>query len=197
MSLAAESSKAAATSSSKKSKKVTIAYNVCYPPKTCPQGLPIPIPNSILARFAWMSSEACSNILQFPRVTLFLDNRSLEPTPEFDQDLQNASSKEDMYALQDKYGKYHQCALASERATGLLTCRLAGEFFSSRVQLGGRLFATEDIDETSDTSSSEQVKSMKVAAAVSLSGWGVKVDVSGGYSPSAKVSKMAPYHIQI
>ena len=56
-----------------------------------------------------------------------------------------------------------------------------GDFFSTRVQLGGRLFSTEEVTDTSSAGTSEKIKSMKLAASASFSGWGA----SGGVSASA------------
>lgn len=95
-------------------------------------------------------------------MTLFLDSRSLELAPDFEQALRDAQTEQDLYKVQDMYG----------------------EFFSSRVQLGGRLFATEDAESSESSSSASQIKAMKVAAAASLGGWGVSVGVSGGHAES-------------
>ncbi|RGP67536.1 membrane attack complex component perforin [Fusarium longipes] len=97
MSFAMENSQAAASSKTKNSKKVTIAYN-------------------------------------FPRVTIFLDNQSLELTTECADALYKVENKDDLHRFQDVYG----------------------EFFSTRVQLGGRLLATEDVTGTSAASSLEK-----------------------------------------
>ena len=66
-----------------------------------------------------------------------------------------------------------------------------GEYFSSWVELGGRLFSTEDVDGTSSTSSLEKVKSIKVAAAMSFSGWvsaGLSTATSSGAQAKAALS---------
>ena len=62
----------------------------------------------------------------------------------------------------------------------------SGEFFSTRVQLGGRLFSTEDMAASSAESTEEKIKSMKVAAAASFSGWGVSVDVSASHGKGSE-----------
>lgn len=74
----------------------------------------------------------------------------------------------------------------------------SGEFFGTRVQLGGRLFSTEDMAASSAESTEEKIKSMKVAAAASFSGWGVSVDVSashgkGSESKETKTSSESVY----
>ncbi|RDA84916.1 hypothetical protein CP532_0448 [Ophiocordyceps camponoti-leonardi (nom. inval.)] len=121
-SFASASSEAATNSSSKKSKKVTIAYN-------------------------------------FPRVTLFLDGRSLELTPECDNALRKIKSKQDLYKFQDIYG----------------------EFFSTRVQLGGRLFATEDVTSDTASGSKDMAKSMKMAASASFGSIAASASASASY----------------
>ncbi|RCI16573.1 hypothetical protein L249_2920 [Ophiocordyceps polyrhachis-furcata BCC 54312] len=55
---------------------------------------------------------------------------------------------------------------------------LIGEFFSTRVQLGGRLFATEDVTEDTVSSSKDMAKSMKYAASASFSTVGSSASVS-------------------
>ncbi|KAF5710975.1 membrane attack complex component perforin [Fusarium globosum] len=122
MSFAQTSSEAATNLQSKKTKKVTIAYN-------------------------------------FPRVTVFLDSRSIELTPECSKALYDIRTEDDCKSFQDVYG----------------------EFFSTRVQLGGRLFATENVTGTSASSTSDMVKSMKIAAAASFSGWGLSADISASH----------------
>ncbi|KAF5672305.1 membrane attack complex component perforin [Fusarium heterosporum] len=132
--------------------------------------------------FAMASSQAAASskakkskkvtiAYNFPRVTVFLDSRSLELTTECSDALYRIKTKEDLYAFQDVYG----------------------EFFSTRVQLGGRLFATEDVTGSSAASSSEKANSMKLAAAASFSGWGATASVSashaqGGESASRRSS---------
>ncbi|KAM4054632.1 MAC/Perforin domain-containing protein [Hirsutella rhossiliensis] len=116
--------------STKKSKKVTIAYN-------------------------------------FPRVTIFLDERSLELTPECSAALALVTDAASLRKFQDEYG----------------------EFFSSRVQLGGRLFATEDVASSASSSSREVVSAMKAAASASFSGWGASASVSASHGQESKASQ--------
>ncbi|KAF4946005.1 hypothetical protein FGADI_11508 [Fusarium gaditjirri] len=134
MSFAQTSSEAATSSQSKKSKKVTIAYN-------------------------------------FPRVTVFLDSRSIELTPECSEALYDIRTKEDAENFRDVYAR--------------------GEFFSTRVQLGGRLFATENVTETGASSSSDMAKSMKIAAAASFSGWGLSAELSASHGKGNVSHEMA------
>ncbi|KAK9421384.1 putative MACPF domain-containing protein [Seiridium unicorne] len=56
-----------------------------------------------------------------------------------------------------------------------------GEFFALRAQLGGRLFATEQVDTSSSSSSSDTAKSMRAAAVASFSGFGASASVSAAH----------------
>ncbi|KAM4057619.1 MAC/Perforin domain-containing protein [Hirsutella rhossiliensis] len=112
-------------------------------------------------------SKKATDTIEFPRVTLFLDSRSLELTPECEDALRKVKTKEDLYKFQDIYG----------------------EFFSSRVQLGGRLFATEDVTEDTATSSKEVARSMKLAASASFSGWGASASMSASLAAGGNASK--------
>ncbi|RDA89511.1 hypothetical protein CP533_3920 [Ophiocordyceps camponoti-saundersi (nom. inval.)] len=130
---------------------------------------------SVSASFASTSSEAASSAsskkskkvtiaYNFPRVTLFLDSRSLELTRECEDALRKVKSKQDLHKFQDNYG----------------------EFFSTRVQLGGRLFATEDVTKETAGGSSGMAKSMKAAAAASFSSTFVNASVSASYGSKEK-----------
>lgn len=99
------------------------------------------------------------NRINFPRVTVFLDDRSLELTPKCADALREINNKADLYKFYDNFG----------------------EFFSSRVQLGGRLFATEDITASATVSSSVKAVAMKAAASASLSGWGASASLSASH----------------
>ncbi|KAJ4122996.1 hypothetical protein NW768_009988 [Fusarium equiseti] len=65
-----------------------------------------------------------------------------------------------------------------------------GEFFSTRVQQGGRLFSTEDVTNSSAETTEEKVKSMKAAAAASFSGYGASVDMSASYGKGSNAKGM-------
>lgn len=56
----------------------------------------------------------------------------------------------------------------------------AGECFSTHVQLGGRLFASEEFDSSSETDASDTKKTMKAQAAASFRSFAVVGSVSGG-----------------
>lgn len=84
MSLALASSQAATSANSKKSKKVTIAYKVST--KISPH-----ISDS-------------TDRPKFPRITVFLDSRSLELTPECMEALHNIKTTDDFYGFQKIYG---------------------------------------------------------------------------------------------
>ncbi|KAK7987243.1 hypothetical protein PG996_006155 [Apiospora saccharicola] len=94
----------------------------------------------------------------FPRVTVSLGSDDLELTAECKAAFAEGTTTEAMKKFLADYG----------------------EFFSSRVQLGGRLFATEEAESNTESDTSNVKKSMKAAAAVSFSG--------GGYGVSASTS---------
>ncbi|KJZ71839.1 hypothetical protein HIM_08767 [Hirsutella minnesotensis 3608] len=130
------------------------------------------------ASFALASSQAASRstgnkskkvtiAYNFPRVTIFLDSRSLELIPECEDALRKVKTKEDLHKFQDIYG----------------------EFFSTRVQLGGRLFATEDVTKDTASSSKEMARSMKIAASASFSGWGANASASASYASGGDKSE--------
>lgn len=60
----------------------------------------------------------------------------------------------------------------------------AGECFSTHVQLGGRLFASEEFDSSSKTEASDTKKAMKFQAAASFRSNAVVAGVSGGRGES-------------
>lgn len=64
-----------------------------------------------------------------------------------------------------------------------------GEIFSTQVQLGGRLFATEDVESGSKEDAAQVAKSMKASAAVSFSGWGASASVSASYADKSSHSQ--------
>ncbi|KAK5996765.1 hypothetical protein PT974_02106 [Cladobotryum mycophilum] len=94
----------------------------------------------------------------FPRVTILLDEESLELTKEC------------------------QIALGKVKDAASLTKFLEGYGKTTRVQLGGRLFATEEYEASSDTSMKALAKSMKASAAASFSGWGFSASASASHA---------------
>ncbi|KAK6866421.1 hypothetical protein PG995_002949 [Apiospora arundinis] len=94
----------------------------------------------------------------FPRVTVSLGSDDLELTTECKAAFAKVTTSEAMKEFLADYG----------------------EFFSSRVQLGGRLFATEEAESETKSATDNVKKSMKAAASVSFSG--------GGYGASASTS---------
>ncbi|PWY87080.1 hypothetical protein BO94DRAFT_624296 [Aspergillus sclerotioniger CBS 115572] len=83
----------------------------------------------------------------FPRVVIDLDHHSLDLTEECKADLLSVKSSADISSFKDKYGR----------------------FFPTRVQLGGRLHASEDSTATTSTAKADQAKAMRSAAALSFS----------------------------
>lgn len=75
--------------------------------------------------------------------------------------------------------------LPQRDSEGLLVTFPTGEFYSSRVQLGGRLFTSEEMTDTSTAATQALKKSMKVVASASFSGWGVGGSVSASHAAGA------------
>lgn len=67
----------------------------------------------------------------------------------------------------------------------------SGEFFSTTVQLGGSLFASEEYETSSDSSREATAKSLKAAAAVSLGGVGYSGSVSASHQQSSQDARGA------
>ncbi|KAM3516808.1 hypothetical protein NHJ13051_009564 [Beauveria bassiana] len=95
----------------------------------------------------------------FPRVTVFLDEAGLELTPQCEADLKEIRDAASYHKFLKKYG----------------------EFFSSTIQLGGELFATETSEANTNASREATARSMKAAAAVAMSGWGFSASVSASH----------------
>ncbi|KAJ5577995.1 uncharacterized protein N7459_006959 [Penicillium hispanicum] len=99
----------------------------------------------------------------FPRATLILDEYSLELTQKCEEDL----------------------ALVKDKVSLEKFLEIYGEYFSREVQVGGRLFASEDFEWKGEGSGSDVKKSMKIQAASSLKldikGVGLEGGVQGGY----------------
>ncbi|KAI9368583.1 hypothetical protein BJX61DRAFT_546403 [Aspergillus egyptiacus] len=84
----------------------------------------------------------------FPRATLILDEYSLELTPECKNHLVGVKDEKSMKTFLELYGEY----------------------FSRQIQLGGRLFASEDFVWKGEGSGSDVKKSLTIQAASSLKG---------------------------
>ncbi|KAB8255634.1 hypothetical protein BDV32DRAFT_154047 [Aspergillus pseudonomiae] len=94
----------------------------------------------------------------FPRVTVRLDEYSLEITKRCEEEL----------------------AKAAQANTADHFIKLFGEYFSTQVQLGGRLFASEEFDSHTASGAKDTKFSMKVQAAASF-----KTPMGAGGSTSA------------
>ncbi|KAK9781733.1 putative MACPF domain-containing protein [Seiridium cardinale] len=105
------------------------------------------------------SSKQVTIAYSFPRVSVFLDKRSVELTKDCQTALDKVNDKDALTAFLEDYG----------------------EFFALRAQLGGRLFATEQVDASSSSSSSDTARSMRAAAAASFSGFGASASVSAAH----------------
>ncbi|ROW05504.1 hypothetical protein VSDG_00444 [Cytospora chrysosperma] len=122
------------------------------------------------------ASQASSNkhvtiAYNFPRVTVLLDEGSVELTMECQRDLAEVKDAKSLTKFLQDYG----------------------EFFSSRVQLGGRLFATEEVEESSTSSSKteETKKAMKAAASASFGTFSASVSASHDSNASSEASAAA------
>ncbi|PWY87543.1 hypothetical protein BO70DRAFT_427471 [Aspergillus heteromorphus CBS 117.55] len=83
----------------------------------------------------------------FPRVVIDFDHHSLELTEECKADLLSIDSAAGINSFKEKYGR----------------------FFVTRIELGGRLHASEETTATTETEKAEQARSQKAAAALSFS----------------------------
>ncbi|GKU05131.1 membrane attack complex component perforin [Fusarium langsethiae] len=95
----------------------------------------------------------------FPRVTLSLDNDNLELTQECKNDLATIKTREDAGRFKRKFG-----------------C-----FFSTKVQLGGRLHSTQESTAVTGSSIGEKSKRLKITAAASFAGPAGEASAKGGY----------------
>ncbi|PTD10287.1 hypothetical protein FCULG_00007629 [Fusarium culmorum] len=95
----------------------------------------------------------------FPRVTLSLDDGNLELTQECKNELATVKTREDAGRFKRKFG-----------------C-----FFSTKVQLGGRLHSTQESTAVTGSTTGEKSKRLKITAAASFAGPAAEVTVKGGY----------------
>ncbi|OGM48861.1 hypothetical protein ABOM_002985 [Aspergillus bombycis] len=98
----------------------------------------------------------------FPRVVLQLDDESLELTEECAKDLACVTDMASLTAFKARYGT----------------------FFATRIELGGRLHATEDSAALGKASVSEKSKAMKAAASLSFSSPWVQASASASSASS-------------
>ncbi|OQE38085.1 hypothetical protein PENCOP_c009G01622 [Penicillium coprophilum] len=103
----------------------------------------------------------------FPRVVLQLDEESLELSDECAEALKHVKDQASIQAFKAKYGT----------------------FFATRIELGGRLHATEDSAALGTSSVSEKSKAMKVAASLSFSSPYVQASASASYGSSSANKK--------
>ncbi|KAK8079685.1 hypothetical protein PG997_007503 [Apiospora hydei] len=82
----------------------------------------------------------------FPRVTLNLDEYNLEMTPQCIDALANLKDNETLTAFLETYG----------------------EFFTTRAQLGGRLYSSDEMTKTIQSDTEEAKQSMKAGASASF-----------------------------
>lgn len=116
-----------------------------------------------------------------------MDERSLEMTKHCQDRIKQVNDASSLKKFLEDYGKLPNQML------NFILIKKSGEFFSTRVQLGGRLFASTEIDSKSDDGRTKAENSMKAAAAVSFSGWGASAAVntsvgSGGTQSTSQAS---------
>ncbi|KAK6526456.1 hypothetical protein TWF694_005042 [Orbilia ellipsospora] len=114
--------------------------------------------SSALASSSSSSTRSMNITYNFPRVVLHLDHRGLELTDDCKKMLAGVKDEESLIRFHHDYG----------------------HFFAGNVQLGGRLFASEQFSSKSAASSTETANAMKVAASASFS-WGA-FSASASYS---------------
>ncbi|GAB1196820.1 hypothetical protein APSETT444_006098 [Aspergillus pseudonomiae] len=120
----------------------------------------------------------------FPRVVLQLDEESLELTEECANDLAHVTDMASITAFKARYGIYYDILSLNVMSNE----RYLGTFFATRVELGGRLHATEDSAALGKTSVSEKSKAMKAAASLSFSSPWVQASASAS-SVSSSANK--------
>ncbi|KAE8312361.1 hypothetical protein BDV41DRAFT_577777 [Aspergillus transmontanensis] len=98
----------------------------------------------------------------FPRVVVQLDEESLQLSDECAEALKHVKDKASLQAFKDKYGT----------------------FFATRIELGGRLHATEDSTALAKGEVAEKSKAMKIAAGLSFSSPYVQASVSASSASS-------------
>ncbi|PYI23913.1 hypothetical protein BO99DRAFT_428186 [Aspergillus violaceofuscus CBS 115571] len=102
----------------------------------------------------------------FPRVVIDFEPAGLDLSEEAKADLQAVDSAEAVDIFKAKYGR----------------------FFATRVQLGGRLHASEESTSTDAASTAAQAKSMRAAAALSFSSPWVQASASVSHSNASSSS---------
>ncbi|RVD81182.1 uncharacterized protein DFL_009056 [Arthrobotrys flagrans] len=112
-----------------------------------------------LARSSSSSTRSMNITYNFPRAVLHLDPRGLELTEQCAKDLNNVDDADSLVQFHHDYG----------------------HFFAGNVQLGGRLFASEQFSSTASGESTKVANAMKYSAAASFS--------YGSFSASASYSK--------
>ncbi|EPS39956.1 hypothetical protein H072_6225 [Dactylellina haptotyla CBS 200.50] len=116
-----------------------------------------------LASSSSSSTRSMNITYNFPRVVLHLDHRGLELTDHCKEVLEGVKDEESLIRFHHDYGPN------------------TGHFFSANVQLGGRIFASEQFSSTESSSSAQTANAMKVAASASFS--------AGSFSASASYSR--------
>ncbi|PYH96441.1 hypothetical protein BO71DRAFT_397059 [Aspergillus ellipticus CBS 707.79] len=102
----------------------------------------------------------------FPRVVVEFDHHSLELTEECKADLLSVDSVAGVDSFKNKYGR----------------------FFATRIELGGRLHASEETIATTDTEKTEQARSQRAAAALSFSSPYVQASAKMSHGESSSSS---------
>jgi hypothetical protein len=113
-------------------------------------------------------------------VVLHLDNRSLALTESCKAALEKLrkfkdvidkkaeKAEEALVQFYQDFGLSHFFKFSSAFLDELLTC-MTGHFFATNVELGGKLFATEQFTSTDKSNASEKANAMKISASLSFS----------------------------
>lgn len=118
---------------------------------------------------------------------MLLDQYSLELTEQCKTHLNAVKDVESLSKFLDLFGKWARLILVLPIRLRLLTDIFffnKGEFFSTRVQLGGRLYASEEFTSSTTASASEVKNAMKFQAALSFKTDTLKGGPKGGYGDS-------------
>lgn len=115
--------------------------------------------SSALASSNSSSTRNMNITYNFPRAILHLDARCLELTPECQTALKTVKDKKSLLQFHHDFG----------------------HFFATNVQLGGKLYASEQFTSSEKGDSSNKVNAMKASASVSVSGYGMQASASASH----------------
>lgn len=106
---------------------------------------------------------------QFPRVSVNLDEYSLELTPQCAEALKGVDDKASLTEFFGTFGRTSRMGFCSGVQLDLHTYTMGlGEFFTTKVQLGGRLHASEELTTADAANMQEAKQSMRAGASASF-----------------------------